>query len=66
MIKVTSIKREQEGAIIIAFADDKTDVTSGMTIEGLPEDTEIVYGSMIYTASGDVAFLKSNGTWNWV
>jgi hypothetical protein len=66
MVKVVSIKREQEKAIVVLFADAQSDVTSGADIEGLPEGTELSYGSMAYTASGDVGFLKSDGTWSWV
>ena len=66
MVKVVSIKREQDKAIIVAFADSKSDVTSGMEVVGLPANTEITYPSVIYTADADVAFLKSDGTWNWV
>lgn len=67
MIKLTDMKAELDGkAVISAFADDKSDVTDGMTIDGLPADIEPTFGSSIITASGDIAFLKSDGTWNWV
>ena len=67
MIRVTSITHPIDGeAIITAFADAKTDVTQGATFIGLPENTTITFGSSIITADGDVAFLKSNGTWNWI
>ena len=67
MIKLLSMKSELDGkAIITAFADAKSDVTSGMVIEGLPANVEPAFGSSIITASGDVAFLKSDDTWNWV
>lgn len=68
MIKVVSIKREADGkARIVAFADTKSEVTSAsVAMEGLPEGTELAYGSIVYTASADVAFLKSDNSWNWV
>jgi hypothetical protein len=66
MVKVVNIKREQEKAIIVAFADSKSDVTSGMEVIGLPEGTEIAWGSSILTADGDVGLLDSEGTWHWV
>ena len=67
MVKLTSIKHESGNkAYITAFADTQEDVTSSMTVEGLPEGTEIAYGSSIITAKAEVAFLKSDGTWNWV
>lgn len=68
MIKVVSIKREADDkARIVAFADTKAEVTSAsVAMEGLPEGTVLAYGSIVYTASGDVAFLKSDNSWNWV
>lgn len=47
------------------FADAKEDVTVGMTIIGKP-DGEMAPGSSVMTAKGEVAFLKSDGTWSWV
>lgn len=52
--------------IIQAFADAKEDVDESMVIERMPSDWEPQAGSSIITADGDVAFLKSDGTWNWV
>lgn len=68
MIKVVSIKREADNkARIVAFADTKAEVTSAsVAMEGLPEGTTLAYGSCVYTASADVAFLKSDDTWNWI
>lgn len=48
------------------FADTKTEVTPSATIEGLPSNATIEAGSTVITASGELAFMKSNGTWNWV
>ena len=67
MIKLTGLKAGMDNtAEITAFADTKSEVTSGMTIVGLPEGVIPSIGSAIITASGEVAFLKSDGTWNWV
>ena len=68
MIKVVSIKREADDkARIVAFADTKAEVTSAsVAMEGLPEGTTLAYGSCVYTSSADVAFLKSDNTWNWI
>lgn len=67
MIKVTSIKQGVGNkADVSLFADTKTEVTTGMTVIGLPEGVEPAFGSSVITASGEVAFLKSDGTWNWV
>lgn len=51
---------------ISAFADTKEEVTSSATFEGLPEGAKIEIGSSVLTAKGEVAFMKSDGTWSWV
>lgn len=67
MVKLTSIKAEPgHYAEITAFADTKSEVTDDMTIVGLPYGVEPSMGSSVVTADGDIAFLKSDGTWNWV
>ena len=67
MVKLTSIKAELGGsAEITCFADAKADVTESMTIVGLPYGITPSMGSSVITADGDVAFLKSDGTWNWI
>lgn len=48
------------------FADTKEEVTPAATIEGLPENATIEIGSTVMTASGELAFMKSDGTWSWV
>ena len=50
---------------IEAFADEKTDVGPGMKIRNLPTDWILQPGSCIYTAKGEKANLKSDGTWEW-
>ncbi len=73
MIKVeeiTKIVRRTNGEIasvkISAFADTKSEVTANAHYEGLPEGASIMFGSSIMTAEGDVGFMKSNGSWNWL
>ena len=51
---------------ISAFADTKSEVTSVAEFVGLPEGAKIEMGSTIMTAAGEMAFMKSNGTWHWV
>lgn len=70
MIEVTGWTR-QPGDMgkqyqISAFADDKTDVVPGAEFHNLPEGAIIQPGSTIITANGEIAFYKSDGTWNWV
>jgi hypothetical protein len=69
MIKVTSSKIDGLSATVTLFADTKEEVVPGATIHGLPklpQQVTIAMGSSVITASGDVAFMKSDGTWNWV
>ena len=69
MIKVTKFINTDlntNSYLVSAFADTKSEVTPSAEIVGLPKDATIEMGSMIYTADGDVAFMKSDGTWNWV
>lgn len=53
-------------AIVSAFADTKTEVTSEIEIEGVPDGCALVAGSSMLTANGDVALMKSTGEWNWI
>lgn len=70
MIKVSSYRiqpgDESNKFEVKAFADTKEEVTASATFIGLPENGELAPGSTVTTAKGEVAFLKSNGTWNWV
>lgn len=48
------------------FADAKEDVTDGMTIIDMPDGYTLDTESTVFTASGDYAVRKSDGTWNWI
>ena len=68
MIKVTSITNtdgNENSYKISAFADTKEEVATS-TFIGLPDDATIEMGSTVMTASGELAFMKSDGSWNWV
>ena len=67
-VKVQSlIEYEQNNEIeVLLFADTKEEVSDDMEIEGIPKGKVISYGSSLITANGDIAFLKSDGTWNFV
>lgn len=68
MIRVKDLKNtdtDPNTFLISAFADTKEEVDTG-TFIGLPANATIEMGSTVITADGDVAFMKSNGTWNWV
>lgn len=70
MIEVTKMEKQPGDGIdeyqITAFADDKTDVVEGATFKNLPPGAKIQPGSTIYTANGEAALYKSDGTWNWI
>lgn len=70
MIELTSMQKQPGDDLgqyqIQAFADTKEEVIPGCTIHCLPTDAVIQPGSSIITADGEVAFYKSDGTWNWV
>ena len=51
---------------IVAFADTKEEVTPSAEIIGLPKGASIEMGSTMFTASGEIAYMKSNGNWNWI
>lgn len=69
MIKVTEVQNTDlnMGTYKVSlFADTKSEVTPDATIVGLPKDATLEMGSSVITASGELAFMKSDGTWNWV
>lgn len=69
MVKVTDMKNtdyDSNSYKVSLFADTKEDLTSGEPIIGLPEGATIEMGSDCITASGEIAFMKSTGDWNWV
>lgn len=70
MIKVESIEWESATEIKVSlFADTKAEVPNDMAsveVIGLPENANIAMGSDVMTAKGEIAFRKSDETWQWV
>ena len=72
MIKVNEWKNSDKNPTtykISAFADTKAEVQSASFADyiGLPSDaTAFEMESDIMTAAGEFAFMKSDGTWNWL
>ena len=67
MIKVLDyIPNLTPKAVCTLFADTKDEVTGTLSIVGLPQGVTPDTGSALLTASGDVAFLTSEGTWVFV
>lgn len=56
------------------FCDSKSEVENvnmetgetDMVIVGMAPNVRLTQGSMVITAEGEAAFLKSDGTWNWI
>ena len=56
------------------FADNRSDVAdvdmetgeTDMDIIGMQPNVKLTQGSMVITSAGEAAFLKSDGTWNWL
>ena len=53
---------------IEAFADTKAEVTNDVAdFPGLPSNaTSIEQSSYVRTANAEMAYMKSDGTWNWI
>ena len=67
MVKVQEIhSTEVEGTYKVQLFADTKDEVADATIVGLPTGSDIAMGSSILTAAGEIAFMKSDGTWNWV
>ena len=67
MIKVIDYRPNLTSETICTlFADTKEEVTGDLDIIGLPQGTQPAAGSVLITADGDIAFLKSTGDWNFV
>lgn len=67
MIKLMEITGKDAGGVIATlFADTKDEVpaTGAATVATGLADT-LSAGSMLYTASLEIACLKSDDTWNW-
>lgn len=67
MIKVIDYRPNLTNkTVCVLFADTKEEVSGILTIEGLPQGVEPDTGSILLTASGDIAFLTSSDGWNFI
>ena len=66
VMKITNTDTDRSDYKVELFADTKSEVTPNAKIIGLPEGTTIELGSSVITAAGEIAFMKSDGTWNWL
>lgn len=68
MIKVQQLENTDSKSndyYVKAFADTREEVDNGGEFIGLPEGAGIEMGSSVMTASGELAFMQSDGHWNW-
>lgn len=67
MVQLSQGSKYGDGLIIgQLFADSQDDIKPDMEIINMPEGYELAFGSSVLTAEGDVAYLKSDKTWNWI
>lgn len=68
MIKVQSLTntdKDENTYFVVAFADTKAEVQAGGQFVGLPEGASIEQGSRLMTSGGELAYMRSDGRWNW-
>lgn len=76
MVRILNVETSYGGAsqIVNLFCDDKSDIKdvdmetgeTEMEIEGWDNSLKLTQGCSAMTAGADMAFLTSDGTWNWV
>lgn len=67
MVKVLDFNANlKPETICTLFADTSSEVSSNMTIVGLPANMKPAAGSALITAAGEIALLDSEGTWNFL
>ena len=68
VIECNNTDRDFHTYKIVAFADtkDEVDTTPISDYVGMPKNANVEMSSLLITADGDVAFRKSDDTWNWV
>lgn len=69
-VKVTKINNVDElnkKVTADLFSDTKAEMNTIQVedIIGFPKGYELDFGSSVFTSSGQLAFTKSDGSWNW-
>lgn len=66
--QIQNTDADNKTVLVSIFSDTKDEVatTSTDNIIGFPKGMGIEFGSVVVTADADVAFRKSDGTWNWI
>lgn len=75
MVRILNVETSYGGAsqIVNLFCDDKSEITdvdmetgeTDMEIEGWDNSLKLTQGCSAMTANAEMAFLTSDGTWNW-
>lgn len=63
---IVSVDSAEKKVVANLFADTKEEVTDGMEVVGMIKGYDLDTESTVITAKGELAFLKSDGTWNWI
>ena len=68
MVKVTDMQLNptDKTVLVSLFADSKSEITDDVVVDGIPVGYSIGLGSDVMTVDGELAFRKSDGTWNWM
>lgn len=66
VVQSISLDTDDRMASVGLFADTKGEVTDDIEVKGVPSGYTIAPGSSVITSAGEMAFRKSDGTWNWV
>ena len=68
VIECTNTDRNFHTYKIVAFSDTKAEVDTTPISDyvGMPKNATVEMSSLLITADGDVAWRKSDDTWNWM
>jgi hypothetical protein len=68
LIKINQSEKKDSQNLITAdlFADTRVEASDVTDVKGLSTTDVLQAGSTIFTATGDLAILNSDGVWNWL
>ena len=62
-VKIDNVRKEMRVSL---FADTKTEVVNDPEFDERIPGYKIAMGSDVLTATGDIAFMRSDGGWSWL
>ena len=74
MVKVWTVETSEHIQTINLFSDERSEIVDvdmetgempGVEIVGWKDGYRLKQGDSVMTSSSEMAFLKSDGTWNW-